>query len=273
MDLYLNTHTDPEKKIIHPWCVPPSGPSGIEPPCLSWWLLRKKNVNPPSILNRSKKVIIIWMCVIITGYSFVWKHRSTSITDKHMFRTCFLKLDNNRNGIAWGLGRRKTTRNGFDQGAVAQVVGGTCSPWEWTMSSSHITTPLTYPVFFFFFSLLSFDGGEKGGAAAYVFWGVCLCTCHDEEHHEKVAPTKKKKNGMSFLFFSSLPFRNHLSGTETNPVSSLVFDDPFATHHFLEYCVYYTSFSDIDTAEYRMRLKEDPPLLLLIPSPNSHRLE
>jgi hypothetical protein len=103
---------------------------------------------------------------------------------------------------------------------------------------------------------LSFDGGEKGGAAAYVFWGVCLCTCHDEEHHEKVAPTEKK-NGMSF--FSSLPFRNHLSGTETNPVSSLVFDDPFATHHFLEYCVYYTSFSDIDTAEYRMRLKEDPP--------------
>lgn len=89
----------------------------------------------------------------------------------------------------------------------------------------------------------------------------------------KSPPPKKKKKKWNVFFFS-LPFRNHLSGTETNPVSSLVFDDPFATHHFLEYCVYlYTSLSDIDTAEYRMRLKEDPPLLLLIPSPNSHRLE
>lgn len=202
MDSYLYTQTDPEKKIIHPWCVPPSGPSGIEPPCLSWWLLRKKNVNPPSILNKSKKVIIIWMRVIITaGYSFVWKHRSTSITDKHMFRTCFLKLENNRNGIAWGLGRRKTTRNGFDQGAVVQVVGGTCSPWEWTMSSSHITKPLTYPVFFFLFPFCLLMGERRGVQQHMFFWGVCLCTCHDEEHHEKVAPTKKKKKKMECLFF------------------------------------------------------------------------
>lgn len=202
MDLYLNTQTDPEKKIIHPWCVPPSGPSGIEPPCLSWWLLRKKNVNPPSILHRSKKVIIIWMRVIITaGYSFVWKHRSTSITDKHMFRTCFLKLDNNRNGIAWGLGRRKTTRNGFDQGAVAQVVGGTCSPWEWTMSSSHITKPLTYPVFFFFFPFVFWWGREGGCSSICFLGGVSMHMSWWGTSWESRPHQKKKKWNVFFIFF------------------------------------------------------------------------
>lgn len=212
------------------------------------------------------------LLLLLADYSFVWKHRSTSITDKHMFRTCFLKLDNNRNRIAWGLGRRKTTRNGFDQGAVAQVVGGTCSPWEWTMSSSHITKPLTYPVFFFLFPFCLLMGErerEKGGAAAYVFWGVCLCTCHDEEHDEKVAPTEKME-----CLFSSLLFRNHLSGTETNPVSSLVF---FPTIPLPP-----TTFWNIVCIPLSVTLTQPSSecgwkkillFFFLIPSPNSHRLE
>ncbi len=116
-----------------------------------------------------------------------------------MFRTCFLKLDNNRTRIAWGLGRRKTTRNGFDQGAVAQVVGGTCSPWEWTMSSSHITKPLTYPVFFFPFV---FWWGREGGCSSICFLGGVSMHMSWWGTSWESRPHRKKKWNVFFFFFA-----------------------------------------------------------------------